>query len=215
MEGSKKRLDYIVLLLVILIAGIAYYFGYEGYIKEAAEVTKEKEAIERQIEEVKLTKQKSGEYENLIADSGNAIDVILDKYGTGNAADKSIMFARELEKQTGAWISSASFTDDEPVYVSSITDQDGEPFVTAYASSLTMNYEMSYEGLKKALDFIHSYPERMNVENFTAVYNSESGQLTGTITVNLYAIQGNGRYFVEPYIPGIKLGTDNIFGTMD
>ena len=148
-----------------------------------------------------------------IKEAKTQIAEIADKYGTGNSAEKNIMFVRSLEKLTDSNIASLSFTDDEAVYISSRKGANGGPEIAAYKSSMVINYELSYEELKNALNYIHNYPERMNVESLSASYNWETRLLSGSMTINLFAITGDDRAYEAPDIPGIKIGTDNIFGT--
>ncbi len=212
-ERQHKNLEYALLILVIALAGIAYYFGYLRYLGEAEQADKERQQIEAQIEEIAEKKRLQEFFKDEITESKEAIAEIASKYGTGNSAEKNIMFVKSIEDLTDSTIASLSFTDDEAVYISSRKGANGGPEIAAYKSSMVINYELSYEELKETLDYIHSYPERMNVESLTASYNSETRLLSGSMTINLYAVTGDDREYEAPDIPGIKIGTDNIFGT--
>ena len=84
-----------------------------------------------------------------------------------------------------------------------------------YQSSITINYQTSYSGLKKAIDFINNYYEKMRIQSITAAFDSTTGNLTGTIIIDLFMLSGEGRE-AEPFdINGIEIGTDNIFGTFE
>lgn len=86
---------------------------------------------------------------------------------------------------------------------------------TAYERSLNISYKTTYDGLKKCIDFINKNEYNMNLSNVSAAFDSATGNLTGTITISLYAVQGMGRAYEDATIQGIVLGTDNIFGTFD
>lgn len=87
--------------------------------------------------------------------------------------------------------------------------------ITGYQTSVVLSYQATYEGLKKCIDYINDYKERMNISALTASFDSTTGNLTGTVTVTMYALYGAGKRYTPPQISGVKLGTDNIFGTFE
>jgi hypothetical protein len=55
----------------------------------------------------------------------------------------------------------------------------------------------------------------MNISDLTAAFDSTTGNLAGTMTIHLYAVNGTGKKYLEPQIAGLDIGTDNIFGTFE
>ncbi len=214
-DKIQKRIVYALLFLIVAIIVVAYRFGYMRYTDMADDVKKESKQIKTRIIELNEKIAMRPLYEEAIADSAKRIAEITAKYGPGNSAEKDIMLVRDFETRTKGTVSSASFTDDTIAFVSSGTNENGDPTVSAYTSSLVMNYELDYFGLKRATDFIRKYHERMTVENFTASVNEETGKLTGSMTLNLYAMKTADKIYTDPEIPDIIIGTDNIFGTDD
>lgn len=77
-----------------------------------------------------------------------------------------------------------------------------------------MNYEVSYEGLKRSVKNICMQTDRMVIENLAVVYDEQTGLLRGTTAVNMFCVPGQeGKEYEEPDFGGVLLGTDNIFGT--
>ncbi len=78
----------------------------------------------------------------------------------------------------------------------------------------TINYEVSYEGLKRSVKNIGMQTDRMVIDSLSVVYDEQTGLLKGTTTVNMYCVPGQeGKEYEEPDFGGVLLGTDNIFGT--
>lgn len=78
----------------------------------------------------------------------------------------------------------------------------------------TINYEVSYEGLKRSVKNICMQTDRMVIDNLSVVYDEQTGLLKGTTSVNMYCVPDQeGKEYVEPDFGGVLLGTDNIFGT--
>ena len=78
----------------------------------------------------------------------------------------------------------------------------------------TINYEVSYDGLKRSVKNICMQTNRMVIDNLSVVYDEQTGLLKGTTTVNMYCVPNQeGKEYEEPDFGGVLLGTDNIFGT--
>lgn len=87
------------------------------------------------------------------------------------------------------------------------------PFHLMYRRA-TINYEVSYEGLKRSVKNICMQTDRMVIDNLSVVYDEQTGLLKGTTTVNMFCVPNQeGKEYEEPDFGGVLLGTDNIFGT--
>lgn len=86
--------------------------------------------------------------------------------------------------------------------------------VTGYETTIILTYQSTYEGLKKAIDFINTYHEKRHISDITASFDMTTGNLSGTISVVLYEADGGTRY-EAPVLNSIGVGKDNIFGTFE
>ncbi len=213
MKISQKTIQYILLLLIVLIAAGAYWFGYQGFIEKANSVKNNNKAIEARISELNEKEEHRAEWSEAIDNSQKNIDAILAKYGPGNTPEKSIMFVKGLEDATGVEVSSIAFNPDTVVFTSEDTDENGNPNVEFSTSYISVNYSATYDELKACMDYITKYKERMNVSGFTASPNQESGLLAGNMVINLFGVKDANHKYVDPSVSGISLGTENIFGS--
>ncbi len=81
--------------------------------------------------------------------------------------------------------------------------------------SVTMNYLVSYEGLKRGIKNISVQDNRMSINNLTVSYDESTGLLTGTTVVDMYCIPGQDKEYVQPNFSSVLLGSDNIFGSLE
>ncbi len=97
-----------------------------------------------------------------------------------------------------------------------LTKQDSsiQNAVTGYESTIVLTYQSTYEGLKKAIDFINTYYEKRHISDITASFDMTTGNLSGTISVILYEADG-GTGYEAPELDSIGVGKDNIFGTFE
>lgn len=79
------------------------------------------------------------------------------------------------------------------------------------------NYEIELTGTKKqilkAFDWISENPEHMALSAISLSFDSSTGKLSGSIAVNFYCLNGNGKTYEEPDISGIIIGNEDVFGT--
>lgn len=87
--------------------------------------------------------------------------------------------------------------------------------ITGYKTAVSISYQATYSGLKKCLSLIANNKERMNVGELTASFDNATGNLTGIMTIKLYALEGIEGDYEEPDFDGIDIGTSNIFSTFE
>ena len=82
--------------------------------------------------------------------------------------------------------------------------------------NVTMNYIVSYEGLKRGIKNISVQDNRMSINNLTVSYDQSTGLLNGTTVVDMYCIPGQAdKEYKEPNFSSVLLGSDNIFGSIE
>ena len=81
---------------------------------------------------------------------------------------------------------------------------------------VTLNYLVSYEGLKRGIKSISMQDNRMSINNLTVAYDETTGLLRGTTVVDMYCIPGQpDKEYEEPNFSSVLLGSDNIFGSIE
>ena len=84
-----------------------------------------------------------------------------------------------------------------------------------YRTQVTLQFNGTYAGLKKAVLDVADQSGRMTLDNVNASYDTSTGNLTGTIIVNIFSMSGTERTYTEPDAGSVAYGTDNIFGTVE
>ena len=81
---------------------------------------------------------------------------------------------------------------------------------------VSVNYLVSYDGLKRGIKNISMQDNRMSIRNLTVSYDESTGLLRGTTVVNMYCIPGQAdKVYEEPDFSSVLLGSDNIFGSIE
>ncbi|MEG1459506.1 MAG: hypothetical protein RSJ40_09385 [Acetivibrio sp.] len=103
----------------------------------------------------------------------------------------------------------------EPEKSQELQGSEEKPQIIGYASKLQMQYTASYSQLKEMLHYIAKYEDRMTLEKIDAVFDTETGNLMGTMEVAMYSLEGTEREYQAPVINGISQGVSNIMGSKE
>lgn len=215
-EKDKKLLVYVFAFLIIF---IAYFVGYQNLsasyetsTKQVTELTKKKKDLTN-----KNTNKAKYESDTLSLKSESA--KLLKTFENGISQPSTLQFINSIESSTGVWIKSITFSEPVAVYTfgqkasSNPSNTSGTAYVTnnvGYKETINVSYECNYAEWKNFLGFINNYEKKNTIEAITVSYNEATDAVTGTMTLALYSITGEGRSFEEPKFD-LQTGTDNIF----
>ena len=214
----KKVDDNVLRLLILLIIAVvvvcAFRFGYVPFNDKTELVEEEIVNLEAEAAQLNIKIALNETYKTGIDEAKSTIEEITSHYSAGNTPEKSIMMIRGMEARTGTTVNSVSFGA-ETQFFTTAADPAVLDGIYGFQSSLGINYETDYKGLKSLLLYISEYPERMNLGSLTATFNAETGNLSGNASINLYSLIGTGKEYIPPVVSGPSIGTENIFGTFD
>ncbi|MCH5272972.1 MAG: hypothetical protein J1E35_04805 [Lachnospiraceae bacterium] len=221
--GGEIKKFLLMLVLVVLLAGLAVFYLYLPLVRQRDAMIEENVNLNgRSITLQNMVRDKEIFKEGINA-SRTKMGEAFNRYGVGNTPEKSIMLVKRMETEVGVKMPSVSFsspslfTSIQVPVIEDIEGTEGDNYNVTYASidilteTLTVSYSCNYEQLKKLIDFINVYPERMNIESISISYDSETSDLSGSLVLNLFAVTGTDRVYEEPKIDDIRLGEDNIF----
>ncbi len=216
-SDRDKKLLYVVLAALIVFC--AWFFGYRKLTALNSKLTDEIKALKIEQNNLEIIKRKIPQYEEDTAFYKAEYDRMLAKYDTGYSQEYSLMFIKEIEDKVDVWMSQAGLAQTENVYTfgkisSSNPNGGGSVYVTdykGYKTTLTLTYQATYEHFKDLIEYINSYKYKCTIDTMSMSFNSDTGIVSGGITVTQYAITGSDREFGNVTINDVIPGTDNIF----
>lgn len=198
----------------------------ENMVARKAEVEKETAEYEQQIKDIiakypsNITTEKSIEIvrqlekntkvhmKDINFEMNNFVGII----GEQPVAEETSGETQEAaEGQTDTDGTQTQETADSDVVISELSDNTGSN--VGYYAQLTMNYEAAYEDFKKMIHYIGELEDRATVPIVSSAFDSESGKLTGSITVKMFYLTNTDKEYVEPDPGNIRSGVKNIFKT--
>lgn len=93
-----------------------------------------------------------------------------------------------------------------------VLDENGLPAeVTGYHSTVAVNFESSYDDMKRIINYINHYPKRTTIQDISISAAQGAKRLSCTMNVNLYSVGGIEGAFDDLTFPEVQLGKANIF----
>lgn len=84
-----------------------------------------------------------------------------------------------------------------------------------YRTQDTLQFTGTYAGLKDAVAYLAQQSGRMTLDNVNASFDPTTGNLMGSIVVNMFSMTGTDNVYTEPDAGQVPYGTSNIFGTIE
>ena len=218
MKVSKRDLYLLLALAGVIIAFCAWNFGFKKMNAKTESLRNDTAAIQAEIDKYSAVKNNIDIYQKGIEDATNKIAGILRKFPSDVLVEDAVMLGRELEKNDAStYVTSASVGNRVSVYTAQSVPADATSSPVTYQlfrDQVGIAYTTSYKGFKEMLDYVNGHANRMSLESFSLSYDSATGLLSGSSAINMYCVTGTDKAYVEQNLSGVKLGTDNIFGTI-
>ena len=142
--------------------------------------------------------------------------VISDTQNTDSATDQTSGESDEIPKETQE--TEAMTTEDETDTQSndgSTQAVTNSSEIHLYRAPIDFNFVSTYSGLKDMLSYIFSEGTKKSVDAINLSFDSATGNLSGTMTMNLYYMIGIDKQYQPLQIPPIQKGVKDIFHTVN
>ena len=226
-SNREKRM--LLMLFGVILMVLSYVAVFRPQMDKASEISAQNETLDSRLDELLSMAAKKEYYQRETQNMQDEIDKYCEQFSADIKEEDGIVLAQNIEKASGITIDTVGtgvrlmVSDDGTVDEESteqqqtLSEQDNaliEDSPTLYRTQDTLSYKGSYENLKKAVTYINGQTGRMTVDNLTMTFDSGSGGLTGTMTVNIYSMSGIGNQYSEPDAGTSTYGKKNLFGTL-
>lgn len=237
MSINQKRV--ILILAGIIILACTFFLLYQPNAEKVTEIEEETAHFQSQIGYLSTLQLKVNQLKKETSEYTEEMTDFMDKFPSRMTQPKAIYNVYRMMIKTGIRVKAIDPGVEQTFFSAGNlfgTGEGGTEIIDSAASPggveadpeiLVSVHEMvgkvtpyeltisgGYKQIKKALDWISDNEEHMSVTGVSLTYDSRTGKLSGTMSVNYYAMNGNGVTFEEPDISGITIGSKNIFGTV-
>ncbi|MGO5069364.1 hypothetical protein [Roseburia faecis] len=130
----------------------------------------------------------------------------------GTAADSTSTDTSSTDTSSTEMSSQTDTQDTQSMDDSSEADNESAKQVEGYYASIGVKFTADYIGLKDMILFTNQFKDRMTITNFDVNSDSETGGVSGQMTINMYYLTNTGKDYVPPVFENMSNGKNNIFG---
>jgi len=131
----------------------------------------------------------------------------------GSEGDDSTL-SEQANQPTKDQINEIEGTDGTEADTSAAPDSLDLNSVALYRVKNTMEFNGTYQELKNLVDYLAADASRLTIDSVDIDFSASTGDLGGTVVVNMYSMTGTGRTYTTPDISSVVLGNHNLFGTL-
>lgn len=239
---SMKEKRLLLILGAFIILFLAYQFGFVVLMNKASKNNEQIDGLEARVEQLEMMEVNKSVYTKGIKENNEKINEIYSKFVNDTTAENNILFIKDIEDKTGVEVSEIDLYDKAVISnqsseanttttdTTTSTSADGSSVDSSVGTTqsteqamfvqsgfnymVKFNFKASYNELKEMITYINQYPYFRTIDNVSVVFDSDTGELMGELTLNIYTLVDATNAYEEPISNVHEIGVDNIFGTI-
>lgn len=239
MKLKKSDINILLIVLGIGIAALAYFLVFTKLNDKTDTLKAQNASLQQEVDRLQDLANNKQQYLDDTATMQEKIDEIKAQYAAAYKPEDEVMYVRNLEKNFDTTAYTVAMPGTAPVEVVTTADTaaapdateeastDGEevattdtaataaPEILLYKTPVTITFVASYNSIKDIVKVLNEDQMRKSIDTLSLTFDSESGDLSGTLLFNMYSLTGTDATYTEPEIPGVTFGTGNIFNSAE
>ena len=214
----SKHDQKLILVLLGLAVFLAAYFGIcRNFNDKNADIKAQITQLQAEADALSAYSANQASYQDEINKIGTSISSELADYPSDVRSEDMIMYVTELEKNLDISVGGISIASPEVVAKFTVPKTVDGAYqlvpVAAVRTGLTINCSMNYAQLKKLIDYVNTKSGKADISDVSVSYDSQSGDLSGSVTIDKYFISTADYTYTPTKIPSVETGTKDPFGT--
>lgn len=233
MKIKKTDINLLIMLLGVLIAVAAYFLVFTAYNDKTAALESDNAVLQEEVDGLQELADNKQMYIDETARMNTEITDTMARFPAGVLPEDILMYAYTLENTQSVYFESIAMDNASLVTVAvdnaatgdavestEVTEETGDTVVASagmqdtvflYSTPVTYGFRSTYRSVKEIMEGIVMGQDRMNLQDITLSFDSETGCIKGSLATNIYTMDGTGKYYELLDIPGIQLGVDDLF----
>lgn len=213
MKLNNRDKKLLLILGIVLVFVVPMILGFKPLFEKTKDLKEKNKKLEARIDELQELYDKKEYYLTSIDEMKSTEKEILKGFDQGLAQENVIMFIRNQSLETPFVIKTINFGAPLTNELRPVTfDEEGKQTdgLVFIERQTTVEFNATYEQLKKFLDSILKQPEKMNLISVNAKYDDKTGRLEGAFILEQYAFENADPERVYTDIPIPSLGHGNV-----
>ena len=233
MKIRKSDINLLIMLLGVVIAVASYFFVFTSFNEKRAALETENAGLQVEVDELQKLADNKQFYLDETARMNAEITEIMNRFPPGMLTEDILMYVVNMEATYSIFYESVTLNGIQQVTVAApepqqdavedgteVTEETGDAVVATgglketvflYNTPITYGFKSTYRSIKDIISDIITGSDRMNLQSVTLSYDGETGCIQGSLAVNVYSMDGTGKYYELLNIPGVQLGVDDLF----
>ena len=233
---TKREKNMIVILVGILLVMASYYLGYRTFKSRTDILKQQNQILESQIQTLEGISAEKDAYVAKTEEMQTSMNAIIQKFPSNMISEDIILYMRNLEQKTDSYVHNITIPAKQYVNITATAETDVLSSMEDVTGAIreygfvndgkvpdtrsmqlaqvdsAVNCSITYKGLKDIVTDITENDNRKSIDNISLVFNENTGDLAGSMTVIYYTLSGTGREYLQPTITGTSHGIECIFG---
>ena len=215
MKIGSKELNLIKVLIGVALAVLVWMFVASPIKDKKEALAAENEELRVKKEEYEAVNAQKKKYEEGMTKLQSDRDSLLEAYPAGMIREDEIMYWANMERANSGQLVLETIAMDplQEVYVEgqAPSEEEGATQLHLYKAPVTYSYQSTYDGLKGMADYVFAQDDKKSIEGVAASFDQETGNLVGTLNMNMYYMVGTGKDHLPATIPSVPTGVSNVF----
>lgn len=219
MKIDKKSLVLLVVLAGIAVIVVAWMVFAKPLKEKTATLENENVELKKTADEYEACNAQRATYEEGIENLKAERAELLAAFPSGMTKEDEIMYWANMERANSSTlrVQNLAMSGWEEVHV------DGQPEATGegasqlhlYKAPVNYAYVSTYAGLKDMVSYVFEQADKKSISSLSASYDAATGNIAGSIDINMYYMVGTGNDYVPYTIPSVPTGVTDVFHSTD
>ena len=221
MKLGNKEKNLIKGLIGIVLAVLVWMFVASPINEKKEALAAENATLKVKKDEYEAVNAQKAKYEEGMTALKAEREELLENYPSGMIREDEIMYWANMERANTGQLALQNISMDalQEVKVSmpktegeeGTENAEGATQLHLYKAPVTYGYKSTYDGLKGMADYVFAQNDKKSIETLSAAFNSETGNLEGSMSMNMYYMIGTGKDHQPATIPSVPTGVSNVF----
>lgn len=217
MKFGANEKNLLIGLVGVLIAVAAWYLVASPLKEKTAVIQAENVGLKEKKDEYEAVNAQKATYEQGIVDLTAEREDLLSHFPAGISREDEIMYWATLENTypSDIILNTLAMSNWSEVFVPGAPQSEGEGATQLhlYQAPVTYSFKATYQGVKNMINYVFAQDDKKSIDTLSVAFNSGEGTLDGTMSLNMYYMNGTGKEYIPYNMPSVPTGVVDIFQT--
>ena len=218
MKIDERTRNLLLGILGVAIAVAAYVIVASPMKEKTAALAAENATLKEKKDEYEAIHAQIDTYVQGINDLTAEREELLSAFPAGITKEDEIIYWANMERQNADTLAITDLTMAgwQEVFAEGYEapqgeNEEGATQLHLYKAPVNYGFQATYDGIKGMVSYVYAQQDKKSIENLAVAFDETTGNLVGTLDMNMYYMVGTGKEYTPMTIPSIPTGISNLF----